>query len=154
MSLPDAWRHVKLLRDHLTEHFQHLLTILFAKDLPQVLQGDPLAQTRCWWKKTPFRLSGMGLLLEWCCVWPRTNPRASRARRRIVPERLAKGQCIQVRGSSVCPFWGEQKHLDALLQAYTVERAKAEARRKGHQVTEAKLTDGSIKLTISVGGAA
>jgi hypothetical protein len=50
--------------------------------------------------------------------------------------------------------WGEQKHLDALLQAYTVERAKAEARRKGHQVTEAKLTDGSIKLTISVGGAA
>ena len=50
--------------------------------------------------------------------------------------------------------WGEQRHLDAFLQAYAVERAKAEARRKGHQVTEAKLADGSIKLTISVGGAA
>ena len=50
--------------------------------------------------------------------------------------------------------WGEQKHLDAFLQAYAVERAKTEARRKGHQVTEAKLTDGSIKLTINVGGVA
>jgi hypothetical protein len=50
--------------------------------------------------------------------------------------------------------WGEQAKLDQFLQAYAVERAKAEARRKGHQVTEAKLTDGSIKLTISVGGAA
>jgi len=50
--------------------------------------------------------------------------------------------------------WGEQQHLDAFLQAYAVERAKAEARRKGHQVSEAKLTDGSIKLTINVGGAA
>lgn len=50
--------------------------------------------------------------------------------------------------------WGEQKHLDAFLQGYAVEKAKIEARRKGHQVTEAQLSDGSIKLTISVGGAA
>lgn len=50
--------------------------------------------------------------------------------------------------------WGEEKHLDAFLQAYAVERAKAEARRKAHQVTEVKLADGSIKLTINVGGAA
>jgi len=50
--------------------------------------------------------------------------------------------------------WGQQKHLDAFLQAYAVEKAKIEARRKGHQVTEAALSDGSIKLTINVGGAA
>ena len=48
--------------------------------------------------------------------------------------------------------WGEQRHLDAFLQAYAVERAKAEARRRGNQVAEAKLPDGSIKLTITVGG--
>jgi hypothetical protein len=34
-----------------------------------------------------------------------------------------------------------------------VKRAKAEAR-KGQQVTEAKLTDGSIKLTVQVNGGA
>ena len=50
--------------------------------------------------------------------------------------------------------WGEQAKLDQFLQAYAVERAKAEARRRGNQVTEAKLTDGLIKLTINVGGAA
>ncbi len=48
--------------------------------------------------------------------------------------------------------WGDQRQLDAFLQAYAVERAKAEARRKGIQVAEAKLSDGSIKLTINVGG--
>jgi hypothetical protein len=48
--------------------------------------------------------------------------------------------------------WGDQRQLDAFLQTYAVERAKAEARRKGHQVIEAKLADGSIKLTINVGG--
>ena len=51
--------------------------------------------------------------------------------------------------------WGEQKHLDAFLQAYAVEKAKIEARRKGHSVTEQQLTGGSIKLTVQVvGGAA
>ena len=50
--------------------------------------------------------------------------------------------------------WGEQKHLGALLQAYAVERAKQEARRKGHSTTEQMLSDGSIKLTINVAGGA
>jgi hypothetical protein len=50
--------------------------------------------------------------------------------------------------------WGEQSHLDAFLQGYAVEKAKIEARRKGRICTEAQLSDGSIKLTISVGGAA
>ena len=50
--------------------------------------------------------------------------------------------------------WGEQQHLDSFLQAYTVEKAKIEARRQGHGVTECPLSDGSVKLTINVGGAA
>ena len=51
--------------------------------------------------------------------------------------------------------WGEQKELDGFLQSYAVEKAKIEARRKGHSVTEQLLQDGSIKLTIQVcGGAA
>jgi hypothetical protein len=50
--------------------------------------------------------------------------------------------------------WGEQAKLNAFLQAYTVEKAKAECRRKGHQVTESQLADGSVKLTVNVGGAA
>ncbi|MFI5379027.1 MAG: DUF1257 domain-containing protein [Tepidisphaerales bacterium] len=48
--------------------------------------------------------------------------------------------------------WGEQKELDKLLQAYAVEKSRIEARRAGHQVTEQTLADGSIKLTVSVGG--
>jgi hypothetical protein len=35
-----------------------------------------------------------------------------------------------------------------------VEKAKAEARRVGHSVSEQALTDGSIKLTIQVTGGA
>jgi hypothetical protein len=50
--------------------------------------------------------------------------------------------------------WGAQAELDKLLQAYTTEKASIEARRAGHSVAEQVLTDGSIKLTISVGGAA
>jgi len=48
--------------------------------------------------------------------------------------------------------WGKQRELDRLLQAYSVEKAKLEARRAGHTVTETPLQDGSIKLTIQVGG--
>ncbi len=50
--------------------------------------------------------------------------------------------------------WGDQAQLDRFLQAYAVERAKIEARRKGHTCTEQQLADGSIKLTVNVGGAA
>lgn len=50
--------------------------------------------------------------------------------------------------------WGKQSQLDRFLQAYAVERAKIEACRKGHSVTEQSLNDGSIKLTINVGGTA
>jgi len=46
--------------------------------------------------------------------------------------------------------WGDQVHLDDFLQAYAVEKAKLEARKSGHVVSEQSLTDGSIKLTIQV----
>lgn len=47
--------------------------------------------------------------------------------------------------------WGEQRHLDALLQAYAVERVKLEARKAGHSTSERHLEDGSIRLTINLG---
>jgi hypothetical protein len=50
--------------------------------------------------------------------------------------------------------WGPQQELNRFLQAYAVEKAKIEARKKGHQVSEARLQDGSIKVTVRVGGAA
>ena len=50
--------------------------------------------------------------------------------------------------------WGEQEQLDRFLQIYAVEAARIQARRQGHSVTEQPLTDGSIKLTITVGGTA
>ena len=50
--------------------------------------------------------------------------------------------------------WGAAQELDKFLQAYAVEKAKIEARLKGHSVTEQALADGSIKLTIQVAGGA
>jgi hypothetical protein len=50
--------------------------------------------------------------------------------------------------------WGKQEHLDRLMQAYAVELAKIEARKKGYSVTEQSLADGSIRLSIQVGGGA
>ena len=48
--------------------------------------------------------------------------------------------------------WGDPKQLDRFLQGYAVEKAKLEARKKGHMVLEEPLRDGSIKLTVHVGG--
>ncbi len=50
--------------------------------------------------------------------------------------------------------WGDQQELDRFRQAYAVEKAKLEARRQGHAVTEQSLADGSIRLTVNLGGAA
>lgn len=50
--------------------------------------------------------------------------------------------------------WGDQRQLDHFIQMYAVEKAKIEARKVGHTVTEQQLTDGSIKLTIQVAGGA
>jgi hypothetical protein len=50
--------------------------------------------------------------------------------------------------------WGNQDQLDRFLQAYAVEKAKLEARKRGHSVNEQALADGSIKLTLQVAGGA
>jgi hypothetical protein len=49
--------------------------------------------------------------------------------------------------------WGEQGQLDRLMQAYAVEKCRIEGRKAGHGIVEKLLPDGSIKLTIQVGGA-
>jgi hypothetical protein len=58
----------------------------------------------------------------------------------------------QVRYDNYNGAWGNQAELDHFLQIYAVEKARIEARKKGHHVTEQSLADGSIKLTIRVGG--
>ena len=50
--------------------------------------------------------------------------------------------------------WGAEEQLHRFLQMYAVEKAKLEARKRGHSVTEQALADGSIKLTIQVSGGA
>lgn len=48
--------------------------------------------------------------------------------------------------------WGNQAELDRLMQRYAIEKASLEARRKGHTVLEQPLENGTVKLTIQVGG--
>jgi len=50
--------------------------------------------------------------------------------------------------------WGDSRQFDKFLQAYAAEKVKIESWRKGHVVTEQQLADGSLKLTIQVGGTA
>ena len=50
--------------------------------------------------------------------------------------------------------WGEPRHLDAFLKTYAIEMVRIEARKCGHAVTETALQDGSVKLTLRVGGGA
>jgi len=50
--------------------------------------------------------------------------------------------------------WGDERHLHRLLQAYAVERARIEARKKNYATTEQSLADGSIVVEIEVGGSA
>ena len=57
----------------------------------------------------------------------------------------------EVRYDNFGGIWGEQKELDRFLQMYAVEKAKSEARRKGYQVSEQALQDGSIRLQIVEG---
>jgi hypothetical protein len=48
--------------------------------------------------------------------------------------------------------WGDERELNRFLQAYAVEKARLEARKQGHTVTEFLLADGSIRLSIAVKG--
>ena len=67
---------------------------------------------------------------------------------------VANLQTGQLQYDNYNGHWGEQKHLNSFLQAYAVEKARIEARKKGHTVSETSLHDGSIRVTIRVGGAA
>ncbi len=47
-------------------------------------------------------------------------------------------------------FWGTPEKLDQFTQAYSVEKAKLEARKQGYQCSESVLADGSIRLQVLV----
>ena len=55
----------------------------------------------------------------------------------------------EVRFDNYAGQWGDRKNLDRFLQLYAVEKAKLEARKKGHVVTETLLQDGSIRVQIA-----
>lgn len=55
----------------------------------------------------------------------------------------------QARFDNFNGMWGEQRELDLFTQAYAVEKAKIEARKLGHNVTEQLQADGTIRLTIA-----
>ena len=59
----------------------------------------------------------------------------------------------QVRYDNYGGDWGDQKHLDRFVQTYAICKATIEAKKRGHSVFEQPLPDGSVKLTVSVGGA-
>lgn len=48
--------------------------------------------------------------------------------------------------------WGKESELDSLKQGYAVEATKAQAEVEGHEFEEQRLSDGSIKCTIPLGG--
>ena len=60
----------------------------------------------------------------------------------------------QVQYDNFAGRWGDLKELHRFLQAYAVEKARLEARKRGHSVTEQTLADGSIKLSIQLAGGA
>ena len=49
--------------------------------------------------------------------------------------------------------WGNESRLHRFLQTYTVEKTRIEARKQGYGMTEQSLPDGSVRLTVAVGGA-
>ena len=57
----------------------------------------------------------------------------------------------EVRYDNFGGHWGAQTQLDRFLQIYAVEKAKLEARKKGYQVSEQALQDGSVLVRIAEG---
>ena len=74
--------------------------------------------------------------------------------KQTIPEIWARRHSSLLGAFYVYCFWGEQRELDQFMQAYSVEKARIEARKRGHTFTEQALADGSIKVSIQVGGAA
>ena len=60
----------------------------------------------------------------------------------------------QIKFDNFKGHWGNQQELNKFLQAYTAEKARLEARKRGHSVIEQTLENGSIKVTVQVGGGA
>jgi hypothetical protein len=50
--------------------------------------------------------------------------------------------------------WGDLQRLREFRQMYAAEKAKLEARKAGHTAFEQPLADGSIKITVQLGGQA
>ena len=65
---------------------------------------------------------------------------------------VANTETGQLRFDNYEQKWGEQKYLDQFLQRYAVEAATIAARKQGHSVVESRLDDGSVKLSIQIGG--
>ena len=59
----------------------------------------------------------------------------------------------QIQYDNFAGNWGDECQLHKLLQRFAAEKAMLEAHRSGHAVMETSLPDGSIRLTIQVGGA-
>lgn len=64
---------------------------------------------------------------------------------------VCQPQTGQLKYDNFGGHWGAPEELSHFLQAYSVEKARIEARRRGHSVVEQPLADGSIKLTITIG---
>ena len=60
----------------------------------------------------------------------------------------------QLRYDNYGGAWGAGEQLDRFMQAYAVEKVRIEARKRGYSVVEQALADGSIDVTIQVGGGA
>ena len=65
---------------------------------------------------------------------------------------VANTETGQLRFDNYEGRWGEQKYLDQFLQRYAVEAATISARKQGHSVVESRLDDGSVKLSVQIGG--
>lgn len=72
-------------------------------------------------------------------------------RKLTITEMLAIGQRDLLRVFYAWCFWGKQAEVDRFMQAYSVEKAKLEARRQGHTAIEQAQADGSIRITIHQG---
>ena len=91
------------------------------------------------WDRTGIGLAGLGALLVKLPDW-------------LYPV-VCNTTTGEVAFDNYNQAWGRQEHLDRCLQGYAIEKARIEARKRGHTVVEQPLADGSVKLTITVGGA-
>ena len=66
----------------------------------------------------------------------RNGPRPGRAASRLEYPAVCNLTTGKIEFDNYGGRWGDQEELDRFLQAYAVEKAKIEARRKGYSVTE------------------